>query len=796
MDLDRLAERLMTLALTQSGASRGLLILPIAGELRLAAEAAATTDGVSVLLEERALSEHVLPESVFRYVVRAQASVLIDDMSLPGAYSGDPYLQGWRARSLFCLPLLNQNKLGGVLYLENGLTTHAFTQSPIAVLKLLASQAAISIDNARLHTELLRSERRLRAAHERYAVMLASLADAVISVTEQDVVTFMNPMAESLTGWSAADATGQSLAAVVRLSPADGASMLSSRDGRRVPIEQRRTPMIDESGRILGTVIVLRDLTDRQPSTTAEGLGVAHERLVLGLRGSSVALWDYTLGASIEESPVFSVNLWQPLGYEPDGEHGCWLGQFHVERWHADDRTRVAEALERCLSGAGDRLQVESRLRHRDGTYRWYLNRGVILRNDNGTPVRLIGTSVDITDRRALEEELRQAKDLAEAANHAKDDFLANVSHEMRTPMNAILGMTDVLFQETSATAQVDLLTTIRSAGNTLLATIDDLLNFSKIAAGKVRLESTKWSVREMLEDGLRSVAPPASAKQLSLKTTVAADVPDVVYGDALRVRQVLLNLVGNAVKFTDAGEVRVDVSAGAPTDGEVELHFAVSDTGIGIPRLKHAVIFEPFEQQDTSTTRRFGGTGLGLTIASRLAALMNGTISLESEPGRGSTFTFSLRLPFVQRLSQMEESAPEPPQGRPSEAVRSLRVLVAEDHEFNSQLLDALLTKRGHRMVLAINGHEALAAVAAGGVDLVLLDLHMPGLDGFDVIRMVRERERDSGGHVPVIALTARTRAEDRERCLAAGMDDFLAKPIRAADLWAAMDRAVAYHR
>jgi len=311
----------------------------------------------------------------------------------------------------------------------------------------------------------------------------------------------------------------------------------------------------------------------------------------------------------------------------------------------------------------------------------------------------------------------------------------------------------------------------------------------------------------------------------------VQPDVPDALVGDAGRLRQVLLNLVGNALKFTDDGEVVVRVeAAGDPApEGEVGLRFAVRDTGIGIPPDKQESIFRAFEQEDTSTTRRYGGTGLGLTIAARLVTLMGGQICVDSAPGRGSTFAFTAqfgRQPHAPEQVPVQPSLLPGQDARPAPVPASapLRILVAEDNELNAQLLEQVLARRGHRVRLASDGREALALLGISGqgtenrgqkseirgqkssdhrpltsdpltsdFDLLLLDVHMPELDGFQVVQAVRERERTTGGHLPVVALTARSREQDRQHCLAAGMDDFLTKPIQAAHLWAAIGRVAA---
>jgi signal transduction histidine kinase/ActR/RegA family two-component response regulator len=390
----------------------------------------------------------------------------------------------------------------------------------------------------------------------------------------------------------------------------------------------------------------------------------------------------------------------------------------------------------------------------------------------------------------ALQDEakaLQAAKELAEAANRAKNEFLANVSHEIRTPLTAVMGMTELVSEGTLSSEQRAWLGTARSAAENLLDILEGLLDYSKIEAGKIECSMEPFALRSLLSDVLGALAVRAQRAGLSLTAEVADAVPQMLVGDPAKLRQILLNLVGNAVKFTLQGSVcaLVDILAGA----EQKLRVRVIDTGIGIAKDKQQCIFEPFVQADNSTTRIYGGTGLGLSIAAGLAQASQGTIALESEPGRGSTFSLVIPLrPGVAMPAAEPGDVRCNPQGsRP--ALSPLNVLVAEDNEFNSMLLESLLTRRGHSVELAATGVQALERLEARSFDVLLLDLHMPDLDGFQVIARIRERELATGTHLSVVASTARSRGEDRTRCLAAGMDHFLGKPINSSALWRILD-------
>ena len=397
---------------------------------------------------------------------------------------------------------------------------------------------------------------------------------------------------------------------------------------------------------------------------------------------------------------------------------------------------------------------------------------------------------------RATNTDLVAARDKAMEASRAKSEFLANMSHEIRTPMNGVLGMTELALDSELTADQRDCLTTVRSSAQSLLAILNDILDFSKIESRKLELEAIPFSIATLVKDLLKTQSLNADQKGLELLCDLDPAIPAAIVGDPVRVRQVLANLIGNAIKFTTRGHVLLQVREDARANGCTRLHFLVSDTGLGIPPEKHATIFEAFSQADGSTTRRFGGTGLGLTISATLVKLMAGQMWVESAEGAGSTFHFtaSFETPAVpevtpRALSDAPETAPVATAAAAS-IRRRAKVLVAEDNIVNQRVAFGLLTRRGHTVIVANNGREALAALEREVFDLVLMDVQMPEMGGLAASAAIRQREAETGGHVRIVAMTAHAMTGDRELCIAAGMDGYLSKPIDPSLLFAVVEQ------
>jgi two-component system sensor histidine kinase/response regulator len=679
------------------------------------------------------------------------------------------------------------------------------------------------------------------------------------------------------------------------------------------------------SGELSYHITHIEDITERKRAE--EALRASEERFRSLIENSSDAIILLDAGGKVTYAGPSTPSV---LGYS----EAEFRGRNIFELMHPDHLDANQKILAQILHDPHTTLRGECLYLHKQNSWRWF---EFVVQNllDDPSVQALVVNARDISERKRVMAEIQEAKEVADAANRAKSEFLANMSHEIRTPMNGVIGMTELALDTDLTPEQRSYLNTVRSCADSLLSVINDILDFSKIEAKKLEFERIPFNLRDSIQSTLKALGVRADKKNLELACRVQPDVPDTILGDPSRLRQVLVNLVGNSIKFTERGEVVIGVEKLSQTADEVVLHFSVTDTGFGIPQEKQRAIFEAFVQADASSTRRYGGTGLGLAIASQLVGMMGGKIWLESEVGKGSTFHFTAHLgatdatpePAIRADTKVLEGLPvlvvddkatnrrilsellsrwgmrptsfergldalaslkkaadaqeafpvvivaarmpeldgftlaerikddsqlagsaimllasagqrgdaarcrqigvsaylnKPvaeselldallrvlgsrvgPTGWPqlvtrhtlAESRKRLRILVAEDNPVNQLLAVRLIEKQGHSPVTAATGREALEALAKQGFDLVLMDVQMPDMDGFETTRAIRQEELHSGRHIPIIAVTAHAMLGDRERCVQAGMDGYVSKPINSNELRAAIEEVVANH-
>lgn len=664
------------------------------------------------------------------------------------------------------------------------------------------------------------AEEALAAAHSYQEAVLNAASDVSIIATDtQGTITLFNRGAERLLGYEASEMVGRrtpidfhlpgevearrrELSGLYgrELTPMEafalpileggatqGECTYVRKDGTLLTIDLSLAAITDSGGKPRGYLGVGVDITERR--RTEDALKESEERFNLAVAGSRDGIWDWNLHTNEAwYSPRFKELLGLADAELPNRAEAC------AALIHEHDQQLVVEALANHLQD-GPPFDAECRLRTASGEYRWYNARGQAVWDLVGRPLRMVGSLTDVTERKRAEQALQEyaidvvqanvaleiAKREAEAANQAKSEFLANMSHEIRTPMSAILGYADLLVDsEDSPEVRRDYIETIRRNGQHLLSVINDILDLSKIEAGKLDVENITFSPAAVIDEVARLIRMRAWAKRLTFRIHHANPLPAAIVSDPTRFRQILINLLGNAIKFTNQGSVQLSTRQFTRADGVTMLECAVSDTGIGMDKEQLTRIFEAFVQADASTTRRFGGTGLGLVISKRLADLLGGQIFVESQKGRGSTF--KLQIPLACAAAVAGDRSPQSSARAVSrEPLSGRRILIAEDGPDNQRLFGHILKRAGAEVTVADNGETAVNAArraeqAGEPFDLVLMDMQMPVLDGYGAARVLR----CEGFRGAIIALTAHAMTGDRARCEEAGCDDYITKPIQ----------------
>jgi PAS domain S-box-containing protein len=531
--------------------------------------------------------------------------------------------------------------------------------------------------------------------------------------------------------------------------------------------------MIDKATADGGRVGMRQDIT---------ALKRAERRLADIIHGAEAGTWEWHLpsGANLINERWAAI-----AGYTLDE-----LGEQTIDLWHRlahpDDQALAQKRLERVFAREVQQFEYELRMRHKAGHWVWVLSRGRVARwAPDGAPEVMAGVHLDITGRKQLEEALRQAADRAESASRAKSHFLANISHEIRTPLNGVLGMADLLDETLLDAEQKQMLRAIRDSGQVLLATLNDVLDMSRIEAGKLGLERIAFRPGELLDKIEAMHGLVARDKGLALVAQADAGARQARLGDPHRILQIVNNLVGNAIKFTEHG--RVAVRLGGAADGPLSIE--VQDTGIGMAADEVARVFDAFEQADGTVSRRFGGSGLGMAIVRRLVEMMGGEIGIDSSPGGGTQVRVSLPLPLAEAPPGVPEPASGATRAGKAHSIAGLRVLAADDNATNRKIIESMLKRAGVAVTLVGDGHDAVAAWAPGRFDALFLDISMPGMDGMAVLRAIRARAAEAGVPAPkAIAVTAHALAHQVEEHLASGFDAHVGKPFRRADLVAAL--------
>ncbi|MGV8122976.1 MAG: histidine kinase N-terminal 7TM domain-containing protein [Candidatus Xenobiia bacterium LiM19] len=552
------------------------------------------------------------------------------------------------------------------------------------------------------------------------------------------------------------------------------------RDSSEVTCAERifdvsNTPISGKDGITMGRLLILSDITDRRRAEERLRESEKYYRTLINTSPDVIVLID-TGGRITFTSP----KAFELYGFPGDMTS---VGRSVLDYIHPDYRDIAVNRLKEMSQNRNASSPYEYRLLKHDGTPFWGELTSEAIPDDDGKVKEIITITRDISERKKMEETLLLAKEAAEAANQAKSMFLAHMSHEIRTPLNGVIGMIELLHATVLTSEQEDYVDKARSRAEALLAIINDILDFSKIEAGKLHLETISFSTRSMIEDISDLFLHEFSRKGIAFTFTIAPEVPPFLKGDPVRIRQILINFLGNSLKFTAEGEVKLAVTSVSEDENSAVLKLSISDTGIGISESKTAQIFQPFTQADAKGTRKFGGTGLGLSISKFLAEMMGGETGVESEEGKGSTFWCTINIEKSTEKAQREEKTAEKVQGK--RISRCYSLLLAEDDPTNQQAVSTMLRKSGFDVYVVSNGKEALEALSFKSFDLILMDCQMPEMDGYEAAHRISSSQSALPGRdVPIIAMTASAVMGDREKCLDAGMKDYITKPFKMTAL------------
>lgn len=658
---------------------------------------------------------------------------------------------------------------------------------------------------ARDITERQRAEDKIRRLVALQRAILDSANFIIISGNAEGVIQEFNASAERLTGYSADEMVGKQTVAAVR-TPEDMAqrakileqlgpgiphvseTVIIRKDGSRFPVELALAALRDENGVATGFVGIASDITERKMNEQRIRDSEMYYRSVIDALSEGVAVYDTNLRMQTWNRSAERI-LGLSLSDGPDGGHPLLGSEWSSIR---GDGTPLPEEMYPALialrTGEPQTNVVVglSKLGQNDPI--WLSINSVPLYHDGETQLYGVVTSfIDITELRRTNAELANARDRALEAARAKSSFSAMISHELRTPMNGIIGVIDLLLDTSLNNSQRTMVKVMRTSGQTLLAIINDTLDFSKIDAGRMVLEQREFEPSTIIENVVGLLAPEAHLKGLALQTSVDSAIPYTLMGDSIRLHQILLNLVGNAVKFTERGEVTVQVKLEGLDTEHATLRFSVQDTGIGISETTRKRIFAPFVQGDDSMTRKYGGTGLGLAICKRLVEIMDGEIDVQSVFGQGSIFWFRVTFPVTASDKTSNNKAIERSNGQSL----GRKILIVEDNPVNQQVLAMQLRGLGYQAHIVSGGPEAITTLTTASYDLIFMDCQMPGMDGFETTQRIRHLEEgERANRVPIVAFTANAMPGDREQCLAAGMDDYIAKPIHQHELQEVLSR------